>query len=445
MNPASLIGHAVELLKLIDGSKQPADKIVSNFFHDRRYLGSKDRRWISETLFGMIRNRRYIEALLEQYLIEHPFHVDLDASQRRHLPLYAAYATTRPDANPAEISSALWKTSFPAIELSSFVESIRQHQSLEFLGDDPIIRLGVKHSFQDWMVQEWLEQFDGECENLLQVLNRPANITLRVNTRKASLEDCQIRLESNGIGTTPARLAPAGLVASKRFNAQTTTAFTDGWFEMQDEGSQIVSLLAHPAPGNVVIDACAGTGGKSLHLAELMNDQGELIAIDVDAGRLRELERRAARAGIHCVKPVLAGDVQAENFFSKADLVLVDAPCSGVGTIRRNPAFKWSVTEDLVDHYAGMQSAILGDNSRYVKPGGRLVYVTCSLLRKENEEVVDKFLAGHPEFQPVESDDAVARYGLVMKNGCVKLLPHLHDTDGFGIFIFRRVASDLTI
>ncbi len=440
MNPASLIGHAIELLKLIDGSNQPADKVVSGFFHERRYLGSKDRRWISETLFGMIRHRRYIEALLEQYLIEYPAHQDLNDRQSRYLSLYAAYAASGPAANSTDVSSSLWKTTFPAIELPSFLERIRQHQALDFLEDDEVVRLGVKHSFQDWMVNEWLEQFEGECEPLLHALNRPANIALRVNGGKASREDCRTRLNSEGIDTALTKLAPAGLVASKRFNVQTISAFADGWFEMQDEGSQIVSLLAHPQPGSVVIDACAGAGGKSLHLAELMKDEGELIAIDVDAGRLRELERRAARAGIHCVKPLLAGDVQPENFFSKADLVLVDAPCSGVGTIRRNPAFKWSVTEDIVNHYATMQSAILNDSSRYVRQGGRLVYVTCSLLRKENEEVVDKFLAGHPGFQSVVADDAVAPYGLVVKNGCVKLLPHLHDTDGFAVFILRRIS-----
>lgn len=440
MNPASLIGHAVELLKLVERTTQPADRIVERFFRDRRYLGAKDRRWISATLFGIIRHRRYIEALLEQYLIEHPNHQVLDEGPLRYLALCVVYLTTVGcDADTVALPLALWKATFPGVELERFAEWTEHNRKLEFLGSDEIIRLGVKYSFQDWMVSEWLDEYSVECESMLAALNRQARMTLRVNMRKTSREDCKVRLAREGIETADTKLSLAGLVASKRFNSRSSSTFADGWVEVQDEGSQIVSLLANPDSGAVVIDACAGAGGKSLHLAELMQDEGNLIAIDVDAGRLRELDRRARRAGIRCIKPVLAGDFSLDSFVGKADLVLIDAPCSGVGTIRRNPGFKWSVTEKLVSHYSEKQSELLAANSRYVKPGGRLVYSTCSLLRKENEDVVMKFLRGFSGFQPFDADAAGTRFGIPVNNGFLKLLPHLHDTDGFVISIMKSI------
>ena len=443
MNPSSLIGHITELLQRIELSNrpgirsggQPPDRITAAFFKERRYLGAKDRRVISEAVFGIIRNRRYLEALFERYLEENPSYSDLDDRNLRFLPLYALYAAVGP--SPTPLPEAHWMVTFPRIPLGSFTDWISAHSSLDFI-TDPLIRLGVKYSFQDWMVELWSAQHGDQLEPLLRSLNTPPNITLRVNLLKITREECRIRLAGEGIETHPASLTPAGLVAAKRFSARSSPAFADGWYEIQDEGSQLVSLMADPKPGDIVIDACAGAGGKSLHLADLMGNDGEIIGIDVEKKRLVELETRARRAQAHIIRTQLREEVRPENFIGKANLVLVDAPCTGTGTIRRNPGLKWSVQEPLVSYFSEKQLEILSYNAQFVRRGGKLVYATCSLFRKENEEVVGMFLERHKDFSRTMGRSPS---GLESKNGEFTLYPHLHNTDGFFMAILSKMSA----
>ena len=444
MNISSLIGHVVELLKLSEQSSQPLDRISSTFFRERHYLGAKDRRFISEHLYNIVRHRRLAEALLERLVEEFPNFSELDDRYLRYISLYVIYtgAVEQQDKSPNELQSLIpssyWSTHFPNINLSDTLSWVQKNRSLEFLPDDRVIRLGVKYSFQDWMVREWIAD-DGEL--LLAALNSPGPITLRVNTMKVTREECRLRLRAEGVETEPTKFSPAGLVAAKRFNAQACESFKDGWFEFQDEGSQMVSLIVHPAPENIIIDACAGAGGKSLHLAELMKDRGEIIAVDVDHRRLQELQQRANRAGLHSIKTIQKEMFQPENFFGKADIVLVDAPCSGVGTIRRNPSLKWSVSESLVEHHSEQQLDLLQENARYVKQGGRLIYVTCSLFKKENELVVEQFLGSEMGSNfAIDERRAVGDLLIEPHGGYYTLYPHRHQTDGFFIAPLKRLS-----
>lgn len=445
MNKASLVGHVLELLELIDRSTQPPDHIVSDFFKSKKYLGSHDRRFIAETVFGMIRHRRFLEALLEQYVSLHPAQDALDTTRHRYLSLFVAYGVAvqnHIEANGQPVNGVVpesyWKTYFPKFELQSYVQWIVSNKPLAFLEHDPVVRLGVRYSFLDWMIEEWQEQVTNEIEPLLTALNTPAPVTLRVNLQKTSRDECTLRLREEGVEVTPAPISQSGLIAQKRFNQQALQSFKDGWFEMQDEGSQIVSLLVNPQPGEIVIDACAGAGGKSLHMADVMNDNGEIIAIDIDAKRLSELRRRAERASVHSIKTLVRDEIRPEDLNGKADRVLVDAPCSGVGTIRRNPGFKWSVTESLVEHYAGLQREILQFNSQFVKKDGILVYTTCSLFRKENEEVVNAFLSAHQEFKALNPGGSAPFLNIKSNEPFIKLFPHRHGTDGFFIAVLQR-------
>lgn len=432
MNPSSLVGHILELLETVDQSTQPADRLTAEFFRARTYLGSHDRRCIAGTVFGVIRHRRFAETLLEQFLSEHPACADLNAPHARYLPVLTAYSAI--DGQAITIPPTLWKTSFPNHDLTTYLDWLHQHANLEFLRTETEeVRFGVKYSFQDWMVAEWSECFGQETESLLQALNKPAPITLRVNTMKASREECRARLQQDGVATEPTKLSPFGLIAEKRFNSQSLSSFREGWFEMQEEGSQLVSLLANPLPGNIVIDSCAGAGGKALHLADLMKNDGEIIAVDVDGKRLAELERRARRAGISIIRTIVREELQPDNFIGKADLVLIDAPCSGSGTIRRNPAFKWSIAESIVQHYAEMQLEILESDSRFLKQGGTLVYATCSLFAEENQSVIQSFIDRHRDFipQPIHSF-------IETESPFVVLTPHHHGTDGFFVATMKR-------
>jgi len=440
MNLVSLVGHVIEILTALEGTTDPVDRYVSGFLRKRSYIGSRDRKFISEAVYGIIRHRRYLEALLEEYIAKHPTANELDLPGKRFLPLYIIHSLTLFAQSPTEnqsVPSSFWKTYFPALELDEFVRWIELHRSLDFLPSDSIIRLGVRYSFQDWMVRNFMDRFGDATEPLLSALNEPARVTLRVNLSKAGREECRKRLHDEGIETEPTAFSPVGLIAMKRFNTRSSPSFIDGWYEVQDEGSQLVSLIAHPKPGDVVIDGCAGAGGKTLHLADLTRNEGEIIAVDTDKRRLAELDRRSERAGVKHLHTLPHDEMQPENFFRKANLVLVDAPCTGVGTIRRNPVFKWKITESLVKHYAEMQRGILESNSRFVKSGGKLVYATCSLFRQENEDVVEEFLSSHQSFIAVRQDERLSEFGLTTKGTFVTLTPNEHHADGFFIAVLE--------
>ncbi len=433
MNLASLSGHIIELLRETDRGSAPADRIAERFFRERKYCGSRDRRFISEKLFGIIRNRRYLEALLEEYIAEYPAAVEMDSPQVRYLPLLAAYqAVFTPDQPP--LPSMYWKTYLPTTDLDRFLDWIRGHSDLGFLPADAIIRLGVRYSFQDWMTEEWHELLGTETEALLRTLNTPAPVTLRVNTLRTTRETCRARLQEEGIETDVTTYSPDGLNAGKRFQSQSSPAFRDGWFEMQDEGSQLITMIAEPEPGQTVIDAAAGAGGKTLHIAAMMHNSGTIHAMDIDPRRLRALNVRAERAGVSIIRPMAAGGQDANI---SADLVLVDAPCSGIGTIRRSPWIKWNVRQSTVDHYTHRQKEILDSNVSFVRPGGKLVYSTCSLLHSENEGIVISFLTNHPDFHPVRFRVPGPRTGTDAE-GWTTLYPHRFGTDGFFIAVLRR-------
>ncbi|MFI5251055.1 MAG: RsmB/NOP family class I SAM-dependent RNA methyltransferase [Bacteroidota bacterium] len=434
MNYTSLVGHIIELCELIDKNSSPADNVITNFHRGRKYLGSHDRRYIVAVVFGILRNRRLLEALLEQYLLENPSNEILNTPVQRYIPLLAAYLIVidhETEENLNTIIGGRWNMVFPAVDFTHYIRWTTAHADLAFLPNDVVTRLGVQYSYLDWMVERFKGEYGDDLENLLTALNSPANTTLRVNTLKCSHDECRERLRREGIETDSTPYSPVGLITKKRFNKSASKAFADGWFEIQDEGSQLVSFLCGVQPGQVVIDGCAGTGGKALHLAGLMANEGEIIAIDIYDKRLFELQARAARAGIQIIQVLLKETIIPENFFNSADLVLIDAPCSGSGTLRRNPGLKWTLTESLVSHYAQMQSEILDFNARFVKKGGRLLYATCSLFREENEDVIQKFLQSHSDFSMMPLFDTAQTFGISANVPYLKLLPHKINTDGF--------------
>jgi 16S rRNA (cytosine967-C5)-methyltransferase len=439
MNLASLVGHITELLSLTHGSAQPVDRTVATFFHSRTYLGSRDRRFISDAVYGIIRNRRYLEALLEHLVDSDARAADLDLPMKRYLALYGLYSLTlAKEATGGGVPPSLWTAAFPSMPIEDFTAWADTHRDLP--GLEGATLLAVRESFQDWMVERWSADLGEELPALLAALNVPADVAIRVNTLKTTRDELAPRLLAEGVPTVAARHSADALIASKRFNAQALSSFTEGLFEVQDEGSQLVSLLAAPAPGQSVVDGCAGAGGKALHMAALMKNTGTIVAIDSDAKRLRELERRARRAGAAIIVAVPFGNLVPGNLTATADLVLVDAPCSGSGTIRRNPAFKWSLSESLVAHYAEQQGVILAANADFVKPGGRLAYATCSIFRQENEGVVEAFLAAHPEFSIVSLAGPAAALGLEGAGETLTFYPHRTRTDGFFLALMERAA-----
>lgn len=270
-------------------------------------------------------------------------------------------------------------------------------------------------------------QYGDELDALARSLNTEASVDLRVNTLRATRGEALTALTQEGLEATPTPFAPTGLRLKKRAALQATAVFRDGWIEPQDEGSQLLAQLLYPQPGEKVCDYCAGAGGKTLALGALMQNRGELYACDVSQTRLEKLLPRAQRAGLTIIQAwLLRGDQPAASHF---DAVLVDAPCSATGTWRRNPDLGLRPLD--LAALAQQQSQILEKAASLVKPGGRLVYATCSLLAQENDAVVDAFLNKQPAFRSADAGAALAAQGIRLPGERLRLLPHQHGTDGF--------------
>ena len=444
MKRSSLFGHVIELHDAIRISKRPADIAASEFFRTRHYLGARDRRFIGEMVFGLLRHFRLL-----QFYVEGAFRLAGDDSSSPHNPtiaLIGAYAIRVAHENIDSLMpdlSGLWRVYVPGTECRTFLELLSA-VSLDVEGDHNLVEgLAIRYSLPEVIVHEWIDRLGRNGTELLcAALNSPAPTTIRVNTLATTVEECRVALLNESIDAVRTLLSPVGLKLSKRINAQALQSFKQGYFEMQDEGSQLISMLAGPLPGDTAIDACAGGGGKTLHLAALMSNRGNLFAIDVKESRLNNIRQRLTRAGVSIAHLYLADRDRGilRNWMGKADAVLVDAPCSGVGTFRRNPGAKLTFTETLVDHMMKTQQAVLEEYAAFVKPGGRLVYSTCTLLKKENEEQVERFLSGHADFELLSATTVLSRLGVQVESTdpYLTLLPHQTTTDGFFAAVVAR-------
>lgn len=424
MKLSSLIGHVTELAADVFDSSKPADRHIDLFFRSRKYLGSSDRRFIAETLYGMLRHRTRVAWMLTAAGLS-----------EEHRSRSAAYLLLTGGSTPGQLAEATGLPLDALQKLQTCADVRPQAASVS-------ASLASVYSFQEWMIDEWCTVWGtAETEALCGVLNTQAPMTIRVNTIKTTREDCRLILQKEGIETDLAELSPYGLHLKRRTNLFQLTAFRDGLFEVQDEGSQLLALLVDPKPGSKIIDACAGAGGKALAMASVMKNRGEIFALDVHSFRLDELRKRIKRSGVDSIRAkVIAEGETLPALIGAADAVLVDAPCSGTGTIRRNPGMKWSVSRQMIAELQHKQASILALNAAYVRPGGRLVYATCSLMADENHAIAQAFLSAHPEFTLVPPSAVLERYGLahIAPGEYFQLLPQRYNTDGFFAAVFQR-------
>jgi len=344
MKLESIVGHIVEMCALAEASSKPVDQLIWKFFKDRHYLGARDRFRIRASVFGMQRDWRYVHFLSQSFFQNQPNEISHPHNHFRFLPSYIAHARIvfeHPADDMVVGLEELWRTHFPSIDLPSYIQWLEEHAKNVLNISDQVERLAIQYSFPDWMVKRFLVQYGDETEALLQGLNKSARATLRVNLLKISREECQQKLLEETIESSPTHYSPVGLITTKRFNRQASPAFKQGLYEFQDEGSQLISLIADAKPDQFVVDACAGGGGKTMHLVEMMNDSGELIAIDIDAKRMEGLEVRKIRSHIRSIKLFALDELKKDELSNKADLVLVDAPCSGflIHTLRSKKKF----------------------------------------------------------------------------------------------------------
>ena len=440
MQVPSLIGHTQELLGIILPSKKPADALIDIFFRSHKYLGSHDRKFIAEASYGTLRYLRTCELMAQSALAgvdEKVFEGD------RILFLIVAYfflMRNKVNVTPEQISSKL-KNKKLIERVAHIFDALSKPLSLS--KESAVERIGVHYSFPDWIVQRLVEEYgENDAEKICSSLNEQAPLTLRVNTLKTTVEQCQAELSKHGIETTKTLVSPFGLNLSKRINVFSLLLFQDGWFEVQDEGSQLLPYLTDPKPNSKILDVCAGAGGKTLEFAALMKNRGEIFATDINRYRLKELRKRMKRAGAQNIRIQEDQTIEDlhEHYSHFFDLVFVDAPCSGLGTIRRNPGMKWMVTKQSVQDVSEKQRSILESAAQLVKPRGQLLYATCTLLKQENEDVVEEFMSRHPEFTFVGIGPLIQKWRTreVTTGSYFKLLPHKHGTDGFFCAVLNK-------
>lgn len=403
------------LLAEIDRSPAPADRTVNRFFRDRPKLGSRDHTLIAETVYDVLRNRRHVERAA---------HEALDDTGAEALAWAGLLRTGQ------------WKPG----ELPGNVAALeRLHIALQRPLPEPVEPAAVafRWSIPEWLAEELVDALGpARADRVGASLRGRAPLTIRSNALRISRADLAARLEAAGIPSEPTRFGPDGLVLLKRLNFLADPAFREGLYEVQDEGSQLIARLVEARPGQKIIDACAGSGGKTLALAASMNNRGMLYAFDNSEKRIDPLKLRARRAGVHNVRRgVVDGysDVRIERLRDEAHAVLIDAPCSGLGVIRRHPDAADRVDRTMLDRLMATQRGLLHAWSRAVRPGGRLVYATCSLLRDENERMVEEFVATHRHFELLNARELLAAQGIDLPttDPWMRLYPDAHNTDGF--------------
>ncbi|MFE8596933.1 RsmB/NOP family class I SAM-dependent RNA methyltransferase [Archangium violaceum] len=405
-----------------------ADRALDFTLRHKRNLYSNERRAVAERVYALLRRQLTVDFLLER---AHRGFPRLDKTRQDVLRLAASRILHGEPIDAVSRTSVL--TGTDADVLAALPEAAR---ALEALPRDK--RFPIAASLPDFLAKHFREVFGDDAERAAEAMNERAPLTARLNGFKGTREQLRTLLEREGVHVTPTPLSPLGLILDTRTNAFSLDAFREGWFELQDEGSQLLGMLVD-APPTRVVDACAGAGGKSLQLAVQMKNRGDLHALDVEEWRIEELRKRARRAGVHNVRTLVIppegseADEAIAPLKGKADRVLVDAPCSGTGTFRRKPDARYRLTPEMLADHVARQKRLLERFSQMVKPGGRLIYGTCSVLREENEQVVEDFLAKHPDYsvRPVAEELGPELGAKVGPGPFLRLAPHLHGTDGF--------------
>ncbi|WP_423709183.1 RsmB/NOP family class I SAM-dependent RNA methyltransferase [Undibacterium sp. WLX3042] len=413
--PPAITGHTEEVLREILRFTGPADGTLSRYFREHPRLGSRERGVIAEAIYGLLRNKSVYTNFAESG----------SGSPMRRLTLLGL-------ADAVGVESLGGLTEDEASWLERVMQIDRSH-----------LPVAMKANLPAWLWDKLSERFGEDTAlTLAESLNKPAPLDLRVNSMRANRDDVAAALAEAPIIAEPTAYAGTCLRVKKKPSIQNLPLFKDGTIEVQDEGSQLLAQLLGARRGEMVADFCAGAGGKTLALGAIMRNTGRLYAFDISEKRLAKLKPRLARSGLSNVHPVVIAhekDAKIKRLAGKLDRVLVDAPCSGLGTLRRNPDVKWRQTAEGVAELNVKQASILASASRMVKPGGRLVYATCSILDEENEAIVQAFMAEHPDFTLVPASKVLAEQKIELEMGdYLKLYPHLHQTDGFFAAVLER-------
>ncbi|MFL1897313.1 RsmB/NOP family class I SAM-dependent RNA methyltransferase [Aquimarina sp. 2-A2] len=398
----NLVFAVVDGLREIFNEGKYADKVVRNLLKRDKRWGSRDRSFVAETLYEIVRWKRLYSEIAE---------VGAPYSRENAFRLFAVWATLRGITLPD------WKQIEPT-----------PTRRIKGKFDELIKIRKYRESIPDWLDALGEKELGAKWDKEIAALNIQAPVVLRANTLKITRDKLRSVLEDQEVDTEFIKGYPDALQLTERMNVFSSKAFTDGFFEVQDASSQLVAQFLDVKPGQRVVDTCAGAGGKSLHIAALMENKGQIIAMDIYENKLKELKRRTRRAGAHNIETrVIESTKDIKKLHGKADRVLIDAPCSGLGVLRRNPDAKWKLQPEFLDQIRETQRTILNDYSKIVKAGGKLVYATCSILPSENEQQVKNFLAS----------EAGQEFNFIKDK---KVLSHVSGYDGFYMALLEKKA-----
>jgi 16S rRNA (cytosine967-C5)-methyltransferase len=411
----NLLHHAMQAISGALIPSGPADVKLSAYFRENKELGSADRAFIADATYAVLRRKRYLQLI---------------AGGADPFGLLMAQLLRVQGLSMRDLTAHL-----------SPVQATRAQQIKDAVIEN--LTPAIQADVPDWLWEKLLAQYGEEqALTIARSMQQQAPLDLRVNRLNGVRENVLSLFAKENISASPTPYSPDGIRLKDKMALNKHALFSKGVIEVQDEGSQLLALLVAPRRSEMVADFCAGAGGKTLALGAIMHNSGRLYAFDISEKRLANLKPRLARSGLSNIHPQLIAnerDQKLKRLAGKFDRVLVDAPCSGLGTLRRNPDLKWRQTPKDLAELTVKQTNILSAAAKLVRPGGRLVYSTCSLLHEENEAIVEAFLAQHPAFKIVDAADILAQQKIELNTGTyLKMLPHVHGTDGFFAAVMEK-------
>lgn len=412
-------------------------------------LSPADRRLATELIYGTVRRQRTLDTLIDQLGKRRADQQPADLRRILHLGFYQLrYLDHVPDHAVVDTTVNLAKQQRLG-KLSGVVNGmLRQYIRLQTAGDplqlpaDKTSALGVLHSYPDWVIQAWQQLLPAdEVASLCEWFNQVPKTDLRVNRLRASVEQVVTALTEHGLTVSSQEAIPDGIrIVGPTGNIRQLPGYEEGWWMVQDSSAQLVSYLVDPQPGETIIDACAAPGGKTTHLAEMMGDNGRVLGCDRTSSRLNKIRQNAKRLQLTSIETVMGDSREHPEFKGTADRVLLDVPCSGLGTLHRHADARWRQTPDSITGLISLQRELLEAAVDWVKPNGVIVYSTCTLHPDENQNLIRSFLADHPDWQiqPPAEESPIAPF--ITDQGWATVWPHQQDMDGFFMVKLRRIS-----
>jgi 16S rRNA (cytosine967-C5)-methyltransferase len=442
---------SLDLLNRVEETDRHPDDLLSDSFKRYRHLTSLDRAFLTELTYGVLRWRGRLD-----WIIHHFANIPLEKIEPAmlntlRLGLYQIFFLTKTPASAAVNESVTLAKKIRGKGGGGFVNAIlrsaiREKETIPYPDkrEDPALDIAIIQSHPLWLVQRWIQELDvEETLKICAANNRIPALTLRTNTLKIQREGLTEKLIEKGLKPTPSSFSDDGILLKDGPPTSELPFPNEGLFAIQDEASQLITLILDPKPGEKVLDACAAPGGKTTHIAQRMGNLGEIDAVDLRQEKLKQIEERCKRLGIRIVRTKIGDAISTLPVPGgiKFDRVLADVPCSGFGTLRRNPDLKWRRKREDIERLSQLQRSILNNLSGYVKEGGLLVYSTCTVFHEENEEVVARFLSEHRAFQLDSLVEVLPeKCHLFIKKGYFKTFPPAGELDGFFAARLRKTS-----